>query len=292
MSKRRTGLVFTVCLILAGAALLMPGCAAKKAAPGGAAVTLEYRLPKGAPVTYRNAQASTQTMEMMGQKFDVKTDKELVFTLTPGEFRDNRQQLKVAVDSLAAVVESPQGELTADVAPVLGQTFEMYLSNVGKEEDLAGADEIKYSIGAAGERSMEPDFRSMFPDLPDMPVKVGDTWTVRDTANVDEGGMALTITTETVDTLEGFENLDGIDCARITGMVTGSITGSGEQQGTQVTIDSKMQGTETWLFAYKAGRLARFNSDTSMDGAVTLGGPQGMNMPMTQEVKTETILVK
>lgn len=292
MTERRVLLVTLLCLAFAAVSFLLPGCAAKKAAPGETALTLEYRLPKGAPVTYRNTQNSTQTMEMMGQSMNVSTDKAIVFTLMPGDFKGNEQQLTVTIDSMEADIETPQGPFTADVAPVVGKSFEMYLSTLGKELNITGAEAIKYSIGAAGERSIQPDFQGVFPDLGSAPVKLGDTWTVRDTTNIGEGGVALTITTETVNTLEGFETVDGVDYARIMGTVTGQAKGAGEQQGTQVAVDSKMNGTEMWLFAYKLGRLDKFNSDMSMDGTVILGGPQGMSMPMKQQIKTETVFVK
>lgn len=292
MTERRVLLVTLLCLVFAAASLLLPGCAAKKAAPTEASYTLEYRLPKGTPVTYRNTQTSTQTMEMMGQSMNVTSNKALVFTLMPGDFKGNQQQMTVTIDSMEADIGTPQGPFTADAATVVGKSFEMYLSTLGKELDLSGADAIKYSIGAAGERSILPDFQGIFPDLGSAPVKVGDTWTVRDTTNIDEGGVALAITTETVDKVEGFESVGGVDCARITGTVTGQAKGAGEQQGTQVGIDSKMSGTETWLFAYKLGRLVKFNSEMSMDGAVTLGGPQGMSMPMKQQIQTEMVSVK
>jgi len=293
MTTRRTDVVVLACALFSVALLLLPGCAAKKAAaPGETALTLEYRLPKGTPVTYSNTQTSTQTMEMMGQSMNVQTDRAMVFTLMPGEIKNNKQQMTVTIDSMQAQVTAPQGSFTADVSPVIGKSFEMSLSMTGKELDLSGADLLQYSIGQAGQRTVKPDFQSMFPDLSGTPVKVGDTWTIRDTTYVNESGLALTIMTESLDTLEGFETVGGVECARIRGVITGTATGAGEQQGTQIAIDSKMNGTEVWLFAYKAGRLTKFDSDVSMDGTITLGGPQGMNMPMKQAMKTETVFVK
>jgi hypothetical protein len=272
-------------LLVAAALSLLPGCAAKKALPVEAGVVaLEYRLPPGSPLTYKSTQTSTQTMQVMNQYTNIDTRKSITFTLMPGTPKDNKQPLTVTIDSLAASMTVPQGEFSADASQVLGKSFEMALSPLGKELDITGADVIQYSLGSAGTRSVKPDFQTIFPDLGGKPLKVGDTWATTDTADVDESGMKLQIAVDNLNTFEGFEDIDGLRCARIGTVSKGTIKGEGEQQG--------MKGADVWFFAPGPGLLAKLTSDVSMTGTVAVGGPQGMSIPMKQQMKTETILVK
>lgn len=288
MTYRHGAAVAVVCLAVA--AVMLPGCAAKKAPAGAPAMA--YKLAEGKPVAYRNVQTATQTMEVMGQSMNIETRKTMIFTVTPGEMKTAGQHLTVTIDSIDAGMTMPQGDFTADTAPVLGKTFEMTLSATGKELDITGADVIQYGVGPAGERSIKPDFQAIFPDLSASPVKIGDTWTNTDTVDVDEAGMKLRIASVYVSTFEGVEPLNGIECARIRAAVTGTVKGEGEQQGAPVVIDSQTEGTDLWLFALKLGTLAKYTSDLSMNGTVTVGGAQGMAIPMKQQIRTETVLIK
>jgi hypothetical protein len=292
MTGRQVLAAVAVSLAVASIALLA-GCAAKKAAPPGVeAVTMAYRMAEGKPATYRTTQTATQTMEVMSQYINIDTRKTITFSVAPGAAKDGGQILTVTVDSLEASMTTPQGDFTADASSVFGKSFEMALSGTGVESDLTGADMIQYSVGAAGQRSIRPDFEGVFPDLTAGPVKVGDTWTTADTVAVDEGGMKMQITMACVSTLEGMEPVAGTECARIRTATTGTIKGEGTQQGAPVVVDATMEGTDLWFFAHKEGMLARYTSDQSIKGTATVGGQQGMAIPMKQQVKTETMLVQ
>ena len=193
---------------------------------------------------------------------------------------------------MQAGLTTPEGGFTADVSSVLGRSFEMYLSTVGKELDITGADVIQYSLGAAGQRGVKSDFQTIFPDLAGSPVTIGGTWTTTDTIDVDESGMVLKIASESLNTFEALESLNGIECARIRTTTTGTIVGEGEQQGALAKIDTQTEGTGLWYFDHQSGMLAKWISDLSIKGTVTVGGAQGMQIPMNEQMKTETSLVR
>ena len=71
---------------------------------------------------------------------------------------------------------SPQGDLEADVGDVVGGSFDMTLSTLGVEGGLPDPDVLRYTIGPEGPKSVIPGFGVMFPDLPEGPLTVGDTW--------------------------------------------------------------------------------------------------------------------
>lgn len=259
---------------------------------GEAAITMEYHLAQGTPVTYRTSQSANQTLTIMGQFMNIVTTKDMMFTLAPGEYKDGKQHLGVTIDSLDASITSPQGEFTADASSILGKSFTMYLTGIGKEIDITGADVLKYGVGSAGEQSVKPDFQSLFPDLAGKPVKVGDTWTTQDTLDMDQGGTKIRIISANVNTFEGLEPVAGMECARVGVVSTGTITGEGTQQGSPIVIESTTNGKDTWFFAHKTGMLAKAISEMSVAGTVKVGGEQGMSIPMKQTMTTETIFVK
>jgi hypothetical protein len=293
MSRSSVAHLLVIFTVLALAASLLPGCAAKKAVPAApASVMLEYRLAQGKPVTYRNTQSGNQTLEIMGQYMNILTKKDMTFTVVPGEITDGKQHLTVTVDSLDAGMSGPQGEFSAETGPDLGKSFDMHVTTTGREMDITGADVIKYGLGSAGERSIKPDFQSIFPDLAGRPVKIGDTWATQDTLDMDEGEMKIHVVSENVNTFEGIEIVAGMECARIGVISKGTVKGDGVQQGTPVVLDATSEGKDTWFFAHKSGMLARLISEVSMSGAVKVGGDQGMSIPMKQTMTTETEFVK
>lgn len=96
----------------------------------------------------------------------------------------------------------------------------------------------------------------------------------------------------TVNTPEGFETVDGFECMRIKGPVTGKMTGNLEQQGMSLLFDAKIDGTQTWYFAAKEGILVKTETKASIAGVITAGDPANITIPMTGEMRTETHLVK
>jgi hypothetical protein len=132
----------------------------------------------------------------------------------------------------------------------------------------------------------------MFPDLPGTPLKPGETWTSQDTIAVSNGGMEVRIESQRINTLAGFESVDGLKCAKITVAVTGTLKGQGSQMGAAVTLDGNIEGTDTWYFAPEKGLFVKSSSDLITKGTVTLAGTQSMTIPMTQEIKSETAIVR
>ncbi|MCU0646243.1 MAG: hypothetical protein MUC94_18550 [bacterium] len=103
------------------------------------------------------------------------------------------------------------------------------------------------------------NFLTIFPDLPGKPVKIADSWTTNDTINVKEGGTEMRMTFVSVNTLQGFETVDGHECAKVTA---------------------------------KEGVFVKSISDGLSEGTVAVTGAQKMTIPMTMATKFETNLVK
>ncbi len=168
----------------------------------------------------------------------------------------------------------------------------MVMSRLGKELDLSGAESIKYNLGQAGERDLASNFQAIFPDLADKPVKIGDTWTSKDTITEKIGSGEIKISLESLNTLAGFETVDELECAKITANITGSLEGAGQQMGADLAFKGDIEGSETWYFAYKEGLFVNQKIDVITKGTVNVLGPQEMSIPMAQNMKFEIKLIK
>lgn len=288
----KTCLVFIPLVIVIG---LLAGCVAKTADPWGdpkSGLILQYRMAENQVLKYQTSSEQTQNMEIMGQSIDTQSSSESGFSVKSKGLQEGNLLLGVTIDSMSMNISSPQGDLSPDVSTVLGKSFDMTLSPLGKELDVSGAETIEYDMGAAGTRNMGSNFQAAFPDLAGKPVKIGDTWTSTDTITEKTDEIEVRINFESVNTLEGFETVDGLECVKVTADVTGTIVGKGEQMGMQLAIEGEVQGKGAWYFAYKEGFLVKDTGNIFTDGTITTSGAQAMTIPMKQEMKMETKLVK
>jgi len=287
----KTWLVFVPVIV---AICILAGCAVKRNPWGDpkTGLILQYQMPENQVLKYQMVVEQTQNIEVMGQSVDTESDMISAFLVKSKGLKENNYQLGVTIDSISLNITSPQGDLSPDMSAVIGKSFDMTLSPLGKELDLSGAESIKYDLGPAGKRSVKSNFQALFPDLAGRPVKIGDTWTSKDTITEQSGNVEIHINLENVNTLEGFETVNGLECAKITATVTGILEGIGEQMGMDLTFDGEIEGTDTWYFAYKEGIFVKMITKAFTEGTIIASGPQDMTIPMKQEIKMEIELIK
>ena len=278
------------------AIFILAGCAAKHQLPiwgdPQTGLILQYRMSEDQALKYQLTIEQAQDVEVMGQQMKTETKGEIAFTVKPKGLKENNQQLGITIDSMKIKINSPQGELIPDMTTVEGKSFDMIMSRLGKELDLSGAESIQYDLGQAGKRDLASNFQAIFPDLADKPIKVGDTWTSKDTITEKVGSGEIKISLESLNTLAGFETVDGRECAKITAKITGTLEGGGEQMGAELAFKGEIEGSETWYFAYKEGFFVNQEADVKTKGTVSVLGPQEMSIPMAQNMRIETKLIK
>jgi hypothetical protein len=269
------------------ALMVLSGCAgtcgvkSEKVKPAG--VTLEYKMDGGMALSYRQTSDMVQTMEVQGQSIPVESVETLEFSVMPGGEDGGLLRLGVTVDDMSIVVSSPQGDLNTEAADVIGKGFDMTLSKLGEESGLPDSETLVYTIESQGDRSLVPMFGVMFPDLPEHPVDIGDTWPALLTMNDDTGGSKVMLTMDAVNTVEGFEKFGGYDCVKISAVLSGIIEASGKQDGVDWSMTSESEGTGTWYFAHKEGIVVSDISEGVANGAITVDAPGGaMEIPVTR----------
>jgi hypothetical protein len=286
-----------VILVLAGGAVqatpTAPEALRTSVAPApapAATVVLEYKMPAGRTMTYQSKSEEAQVMEVQGQSMDTQTTNTSTFTFKAKGLKDKNFLLGVTIDDIAATVaSSAQGDMSPNMGAVKGKSFDMVLSPLGSEVDVSGAEAITYDI-ATETRNLSSGFKMFFPDMPGKPVKVGDTWP--SSAGVDEktSSMNIRIDFQNVNTLEGFETVEGMECARISSQVSGTITGTGNQMGADLTFSGTSKGKDVWYFAVKEGIYVKASSESTTQMSIDVAAA-GMTIPMTQTTKAEVKLM-
>ena len=275
---------------------LLVGCAAKKPFWGDpkTGLILVYRLEPGQTLRYHTSSTQNATQEMMGQSMNIQTNSTSDYTVT-GNGRDAQKNIltTVTIDTIGIVTTDPQGERTVDLTPIIGKSFGLTLSSLGKEMVFSGTDSLQVEFGpmGGGTRNAQSFFRNPFPDLPENPVTIGSTWTTRDEQVEPQSGMEITITTQTTNILDGFETIDGTECLRIKSQATGTLDGTGEQMGMSMTLEGDLEASSTWYLTYKKGVFVKATSNSFMEGTVMVSGQTNMTIPITQESKAEVRLV-
>jgi len=256
------------------------------------AVTLAYQFPEGKTVTYRQTSTETQTVEAMGQQQTSQNSSVIEFSAKQKSSKDGQFALGVTINALKITEDSQQGTSSADTSADVGKSFDMVVSRLGKEIDASGASAIQYELGPNGKRNLAGNFQTFFPDLPEKPVKIGDTWPSEDNVTEQVGSNEIRINLKNVHTLEGFETVDGFGCVRIKTVVKGTMAGEIDQGGVGLSINANIEGTDTWYFAIKEGIFVKLDSKGTLTGNITVGEPANMTLPLAGETHEEVRLIQ
>jgi hypothetical protein len=282
------------------AVLLLAGCAAgtrppqaaeapaAKAAPAG--TVLAYKMPAGQAWHYADESEIREAQDIMGQVSESQAKSAGSYTFRGKGTKGPNLLLDVTIDDMTLNISSPRGDFSPDMTKVKGRSFDMVLSPLGTEVDVSAAEAITYEF-ANGPRSLAPGFKIFFPQLPDKPVKVGDSWPSSFVIEEKSGATDMRVGVQTVNTLEGFETVDGLACARITSKHTGTISGTGNEQGMDLIFSGTVKGSDLWYFAPGQGLYVRSDGESVNEISITVAGPQSMTIPATQTRKSTTRLV-
>ncbi len=275
----------TVCL-LAGCAARTPGVESTPSA----GIVLKYRMPAGQVFKYHETGEVTESGEVMGQTMKSVTKAVSTFSFRGKGLKDDNHLLEVTIDEMSINITSMQGDLSPDLKPVIGKNFDMALSPLGIEVDVSGAESVQYEF-MGSTRNLASGFKIFFPDLPERPVEIGDTWPSNFTIADKNETTDIRIEMQGMCTLDGFETVEGMECARVKSEYTGTILGTGNQQGAELYFSGNSKGSDIWYFAVKEGVYVKSTSDAVNDIVIDVTGPQNLTIPTTQTRKAEVRLV-
>jgi len=249
-------------------------------------------MPENQVLKYQGSGGMTMDMEVMGQAMEIGVDETLAFTVRSKGQKEENFQLQVTVDSMSMKITTPQGDLVPDLSPVEGKSFDMTFSPIGEEKDVSAAESIQYEVEPGTLYNMASKFQAVFPDFAGRPVKIGETWTTKAVIKEGTNRSETSINLDILNTLEGFETMDGMECVRIKAEFTGTVEGTSEPEpGVELVSEGEVKGTDIWYFAYKEGIFIKTVSNGTAD-IIATASVQGISIPMKREFSGEMVLVK
>jgi len=261
------------------------------AAPAAGATKITYVYQQGKQYKYQSDTKIVQDLDINGQSMQVNVTMNLACEVKGSGKQGENLGIAVKIDSMAALIDSPQGSNGGPVQEVKDKSFNIVITPSGKAVDLSGAAKIEYNSGN-GQSNLSQQFIDFFPALPAGPVKPGDTWTVNDTINTKSAGDTLYMPQKTDYKFEGTEVVDGVECAKITAALSGTRKMVTQSGGMEIHINGPFTGTMELLIGVKDGCLVKETVATKMTGTMELPDQGGISFPDVMTVNATNKLVK
>jgi hypothetical protein len=274
------------CALLIIIAMTTTGYAQKKTKdtlPKGT-VKLEYNYPADKTVKYLNDSKVYQVMDVNGQSMQVNVSSVFGCSVKNVGKQDENLKLEIRIDTMAQNIDTPQGASGGTIKEVQGKIFNMVLSPKGKEVDISEAEKVVFNVEGSGQSNASQSFRSFFPDLPKTPVKPGDTWISSDSVASKTPTTSMKVLTKSENKYEGIEKIDGMDCAKISAAISGTMEMTTQTQGMDVYTSGPFTGQAVMFFAVKEGYFIRQIVTTKMTGNIEISGPQNMSFPVVMDM--------
>lgn len=251
-------------------------------------VNLEYSFPNEYN-NYKLVQKMDQEIDAMGQLIEIDNVSEVDFLLKKNSDEGGNVKIDIKVNSVSMKIETMGQQMGPDLSELDGKDFHMVVSKKGKEVDTHEADEIVYQVSSDEKSNLGMLFNSFLPDLPDEPVKTGNTWTSQDSLHFKDGDRNTIVVTTNTHTLNDFIEFEGMNCAEVKTTYEGYLKGNGYSQGAPLTFDVKITGDGTWYFDFENGRLIKDSGTGSGDGKISMDMGE---MSLKQGFQNTTELVK
>jgi len=276
------------------AAFILTDCATVKSGStaGRKKVLLQYNYPQDNAVKYQLNSKIVQTLDIQGMVMDVNVITTSGFSIKSAGKEADNLKLTILIDTMAQSMETPNGYSGGAITDAIGKSFDMVISEIGKEIDLSGANELTYDIPGSGQTNAVSTFAEFFPDMPAGKVKPGHAWTSTDSVNAVSPTSTTVSYTVSENIFEGIENIDGIECAKITSTLSGNQTMETQAQGMDIKTSGPFTGTSTVFFAIGEGYFVKQTNNIKLDGELELTYPQEMTMPLTMEMSSVNEVVK
>jgi hypothetical protein len=250
------------------------------------AVKIAYNYPADKAIRYLGTNVMTLIMDIQGQSMQVDENSAFGCFVKSAGKQENNLKIEIKVDTLGQTTNSPMGGSGGAIQDIKGKTFNIIISPEGKMVDISGAAAFIITREGSGESNMSQTFSDFFPVLPSKAVATGDTWNSTDSLTTISTAMTMTTIDNTINKLEGFETVNGIECAKISSQHSGKISMKIQSQGNDLSIKGPFTGTSEFLFAVKEGYFIKMTSSTKVNGIQEMTSPQAMTFPIVMDVKS------
>ncbi len=281
------------CLVFAGLILIISGLCLKALSQNtGESVKLAYNYPADKAIRYLNNSVMAQIMDMQGQSMQVDVNSAFGCSVRTAGKQDNNIKIEIRIDTLGQTTNSPMGGSGGAIQDIKGNSCNIIISPEGKIIDMSESANLVYTIEGSGQSNMAQNLSDFFPVLPANAVTTGDTWNMTDSATIKSASMTMKTIDNIVSKLEGFETVNGMKCARISGIHSGTMTMNVQNQGMDIFIKGPFKGTSEYLFAINEGYFIKLSSATKVTGNLEITSPESMSMPIVLDMKSVNEIMK
>lgn len=273
------------------------GCGPKNGVVGDpvAGMALTYSLAEGQALHYTSTAANTVNTEQMGQAFTIDQGQDIDFTIAgKGKDAEGNFLADLKLNAYSQTMEGVPGMQPPDVSHIPGTTLEYIFTPRGKRIALNDPDSIMVDLGQmnGGPQPLTALIQAILATLPEGVKKIGDTWTDVRQDTTERMNMEVVNSSEITYTVEAEETVNGYKCLKIVAETTGTIDGSGETQGMQLTIEGDLETTSTIFFAYMEQKMIKQVMESFSESTVVISGPVNMTQPVVTEGTMTIELVK
>jgi len=233
---------------------------------------------------YRITSATKVAQEVMGQRQEFESSSNQLVTVTVARASKDTATMTAVLDSLSVV--GPMGMTPPGLDKLVGARVTTRMAPNG----------VVYSTEAAKMDSLPPNASQIFEEmgrlLPRVKAKLGSgaSWTDTTSVTANQGGLAVQRNVIAKYTVVGDTTVGADKSWKLSRESTTALSGSGESQGQQMTLEGTSTGKGTLLMGQK-GVLVGFQNEEQVDIKVVLAA-SGMEIGITQTVNTKYEKVK
>ena len=256
----------------------------------------EYRSNEYNDLNYKAVYNLKTFMEMQGQSMNAERAFDFIYSFSGKEAgSENSHLMTITLENIDAKMITALGQQKFDTRHINGKSFDMMISANGSELSYPHPDQLlRLDMGAmaGGELNLEFILKYNFPELPDSPVKGGETWQETFQRTQIEGSLQPLVNINAVHQYVDVEKVDGYDCIKVESTYKAEIEGSEEQMGMIWTYIGKLEGSSTWYFAVQEGFVVKVSTIEKSKGIIKSTGANPMEVPIQQEISVDIITIR
>lgn len=247
-----------VLIFLPAALILSTSCASLKSTSAKKGFELSYKMNPGQSFTMKLESSSSIKTEQMGQEInvDIIAANETGFSALASN-PDGTMNFEMEYKSMKQKATSSMGENSADYSSWIGKKVEFSLSPRGAVSNFKGFDKLPEISSATGEKITgdltQRAMSNQYIELPDHPVKTGESWTSKNSTDIPYSGGQLKSEETNTYTVTEKVKMDGMDCLKIDATGVEKLTGGFEQQGTQLELTRETKSSGVIYYALDKG---------------------------------------
>ena len=276
-------------LILPAALIMAAGDASAKSAPGKKKIEIAYKMSPGLSFTMKTQGSTEIKTDQMGQVITVEMNSsaEALYRTIDGT-KDGSTGIEQEFKDMKQSAKTPNGDNDTDYSSWIGKKVQFNLSLQGVLSNFRGFDLLPEITSAVGETMngdlIRESMKNQFFELPDHPVKTGESWTVKSSIDIPYGGNTMKQEETTIYKASEKVEKNGLACLKIDFTSTAKLTGELEQQGNQLELTRETKSTGVIWFALEKGMYISMEVSAAATGQI-YGPAASISIP--QEIKSK-----